>query len=144
MAILTSFKLISAKQKSNSPIIQRRNKLLKQLQQQIELAKAIAEGRTYAPTKIKSVVNKESGERETVESIKRVKQWWVNGENGKLNLFVRYGAKILPLGKNVNAIELNSTAELIDALKTINSAIDAGEMDTAIEAASVATRKQFK
>lgn len=144
MAILTSLKLISAKQKSNSPTIQRRNKLLKQLHQQIELAKAIAEGRTYAPTKIKSVVNKESGERETVESVKRVKQWWVNCENGKLNLFVRYGAKILPLGKNVNAIELNSTAELIDALQTIHSAIDAGEMDTAIEAASVATRKQFK
>ena len=41
MAILTSFKLISAKQKSNSPIIQRRNKLLKQLQQQIELPKLL-------------------------------------------------------------------------------------------------------
>ena len=144
MAILASLKLITAKRNNNSPAIQRRNKLLRQLHQQIELAKAQAEGRTYAPKKLKSVLSAETGERVSVETTKRVKQWWAIGDSGKLNLFVRYGAKILPLSKTANAIELADSSQLVDTLEQIRLAVEAGEMDAAIEAASAATRKQFK
>ena len=57
MALLTSLKLVAA-QRSNKipPAVQRRNKLIKALNEQIAAAQAQAEGRTYAPTKQKKAL----------------------------------------------------------------------------------------
>lgn len=77
MSMLTSLKLVSViRSKGITPVQQRRNKLSTKLYEQIQLASAQAEGRTYAPAKLKTIVNKETGERTTVETNKRVKQWW--------------------------------------------------------------------
>ena len=85
-----------------------------------------------------------TGERKTVEAVKRVKEWfWIN-DTGKINLAVRYGSKVLELAKGKNAIELASGDELITALQTLKTAALAGELDTQIEAASGALRAGFK
>lgn len=144
MAILTSLKLINAKRNHNaSPAMQRRNKLSKAIFEQMQLATAQAESRSYAPVKTKTIVNPQTGERASVEVAKKVKPWWWM-ENGKLNLAVRYGAKVLALGKGVNAVEVADTDQLVRTLEILLQAVEAGEMDAAIEAASAATRKQFK
>ena len=146
MAILSTLKLVSAKRPANvPPVIQRRNKLLKALFEQVQLATAQVEGRVYAPTKRKTVKNVETGEAVSVSAPKRVKQWWFVSDNGKVNLSLRYGAKALALNsKGANAIELNDTAQVLQTLELLVNAVEAGEMDAAIEAVSVATRKQFK
>lgn len=146
MAILSTLKLVSAKRLANvPPVVQRRNKLLKALFEQVQLATAQVEGRVYAPTKRKTVKNAETGEAVSVTAPKRVKQWWFIGDNGKVNLSLRYGAKALALNsKGANAIELNDTAQVLQTLELLVKAVEAGEMDAAIEAVSVATRKQFK
>ena len=77
MSAFNGLKLISAKRpRAATPVVQRRNKLSNQLWEQIELARAAAEGRTYAPIKMRHVVNKVTGERTRIEAVKRVKQWW--------------------------------------------------------------------
>ncbi|MEN3372626.1 DUF6641 family protein [Dechloromonas sp. ZS-1] len=145
MAILSNLKLVSAQRNTHSsPVIQRRNKLLKQLFQQINLAKAQESGECYAPTYLKKVTNSVTGETATIQATKQVKQWWSYSDNGKINLFIRYGAKILTLGKNTNAIELSDKSKLVETLELIKQAVEAGEMDAAIETVSQATRKQFK
>lgn len=146
MALLDSVKLVAAKRSANiSPVQQRRNKLLRAIDEQIALATAVQSGTAYAPTKQKKTTDAATGERVVLTVKKRVKQWWWTGDKGKLQLCVRYGAKALALNtKGANAIELASTAEVIDTLQLVKQAVEAGELDAAIEAATAATRKQFK
>ena len=94
--------------------------------------------------RIKTITNKETGERMTVETVKRVKEWFWIAENGKINLAVKYGAKTLPLNKKgANAIELTNGTELIGTLHKLKDAVVAGEFDDAISEVSDATRKAF-
>ena len=144
MSALTALKLVTSKRpQSASPFIQRRNKLSNQLWEQIELARASADGKTYAPTRLRTVKDKLTGARTTVEAVKRVKQWWFTTDNGKIALTVRYGAKNLEIVKNKNAIEIGSTSELVKTLELVKAAAGAGELDDAIAAASAKLRSGF-
>lgn len=145
MALLTSLKLVAA-QRSNSipPVVKRRNKLSAKLCEQMQLAAAQAEGRTFAPTKHKTLVNAETGESKTVEVAKRLKQWWWVSGNGKVTLVVRYGAKTIELAKGKNAIEVEDMNAILPALQVIKQAVESGELDSAIEAVSGAVKPGFK
>lgn len=145
MSIVTNLKLITtAKRTAISPVMQRRSKLLAKVQEQLELCEAQRNQQTYAPKRIKTITNKETGKRMTVETVKRVKEWFWIAENGKINLAVKYGAKTLPLNKKgANAIELTNGTELIGTLHKLKDAVVAGEFDDAISEVSDATRKAF-
>ena len=145
MAFLTNLKLVvSKKHQTVAPIVQRRNKLINKLHEQIELCEAQQAGKTYAPTRLKTYTNKQTGERMTVEATKRVKEWFWIGDSGKINLAIKYGAKTLPLNvKGANAIELKDGDELIATLKELKVATANGELDDAITKVSNATREAF-
>ncbi len=145
MSTLNNLKLVASKKHiTASPIVHRRNKLVAKLHEQLELCEAQKSGNTYAPKKLKTFTNKQTGERMTTEVVKRVKEWFWIGDNGKINLAVKYGAKTLPLNKKgANAIELASGDELITTLKTLKAAVLEGELDEAITAVSTATRQAF-
>ena len=146
MSIVTNLKLITTvKSSSVSPILLRRNKLLAKVQEQLDMCEAKRNQQPYAPKRLKTVVNKETGERTTAETIKRVKEWFWITEDGKINLAVKYGAKTLPLNKKgANAIELMNGTALIGTLHKLKEAVIAGEFDDAISEVSDATRKAFK
>lgn len=94
--------------------------------------------------KLKTYTNKQSGERMTVEVVKRVKEWFWISDSGKINLAIKYGAKTLPLNKKgANAIELANGEELIKTLKELKTATLNGELDEAINEVSSATRMAF-
>ena len=146
MSIVTNLKLITTvKSSSVSPVLLRRSKLLAKVQEQIDMCEAKRNQQTYAPKRLKTVTNKETGERTTIETIKRVKEWfWITNDN-KINLVIKYGAKTLPLNKKgANAIELTNGTELIGTLHKLKDAVVAGEFDDAISEVSDATRKAFK
>ena len=145
MSTLNNLKLVASKKHiTASPIVHRRNKLVAKRHEQLELCEAQKSGNTYAPKKLKTFTNKQTGERMTTEVVKRVKEWFWIGDNGKINLAVKYGAKTLPLNKKgANAIELASGDELITTLKTLKAAVLEGELDEAITAVSTATRQAF-
>ena len=145
MAVLSNLKLVaSKKQISASPVVHRRNKLAAQIHQQIELCVAKKSGQSYAPKKMRTFVNKQTGERMTTEVTKRVKEWfWISPE-GKINLAIKYGAKTLPLNKKgANAIEVSTGEELISTLENIKAAVLQGELDEAITEVSSALRAGF-
>lgn len=145
MSTLTSLKLVvSKKNQSVAPIVQRRNKLIAKLHEQIELCEAQKSGNSYLPKKLKTYTNKQTGERMTVEVTKRVKEWFWISDSGKINLAVKYGAKTLPLNKKgANAIELANGDELLTILKDLKTATLNGELDDAINEVSSATRMAF-
>ena len=144
MSVIAKLKLISSKKsRSLSPIVQRRNKLIAKIAEQIELATAQKEGRLYAPKKLKTVTNVDTGERRTIETTKRVKEWYWTSDAGKINLSVRYGSKVIELAKGKNAIEVANSDELLSTLGIIKEAVMAGELDDAINTASDKLRSGF-
>jgi len=144
MSAFNGLKLVAAKRPiAASPIVLRRNKLANQLWEQIELARASAEGKTFAPIRMRNVKDKVTGERRTVEAAKRIKQWWFVAENGRVCLQVRYGTRVLELAKGKNSIEVGSGTELLAVLETVKKSVELGELDTQIEAASAAVRERF-
>ena len=145
MNALANLKLVAAKRSTpQSPAQQRRTKLCKKLHEQMQLATAQAEGRVYAPAKFKTVTDAETGAKRSIETIKKVKQWWWTDSDGKVNLSVRYGAKVLELAKGKNAIEIASADELVPTLSLIKQAVEDGSLDAQIEAASNKLRSGFK
>lgn len=144
MATLATLKLSAAIKPTHMPAVQvRRNKLASRLWEQAELAKAQQAGTQFAPTKFRTIADPETGLRKQVEINKRIKQWWFVAENGKLALSVRYGARLLELAKGKYAVELASEKELVPTLEIIKTAVLAGELDTAIDAASNKLRAGF-
>jgi len=144
MSAFNGLKLVAAKRpQTASPIVQRRNKLSNQLWEQIELARASSEGKTFAPIRLRNIKDKLTGERKTIEATKRIKQWWFVAENGRVCLQVRYGTRVLELAKGKNSIEVANGDELLSVLETVKRCVEAGELDAQIDAASNAVRARF-
>ena len=144
MATLGSLKLSAAQKATSVTSSQiRRAKMVKALNEQIALAKAQQNGDSFSVTKFRSVVDTETGVRKLVESNKRVKQWWFATDNGKLAINVRYGARMLELAKGKFAIEVASEKELVPTLEALKTIALSGELDAAIETASIKLREGF-
>jgi len=144
MNTLATLKLTTTKKPSQIPqVLQRRNKLGKRIWEQIELAKAEQTGGQFVVNRFRSYTDKDTGIRKQVETQKRVKAWWFVGDNGKLALAVRYGSKVLELAKGKYAVEIGTPAELVPTLQVIKSAVEAGELDTAIDYAANKLRSGF-
>ena len=144
MASLQQLKLISAKrQQSVDPTQFRRFKLAGRLEDQIALAQAMLERRTYTKERVRSVRDA-SGMRSSVQVHTRVKPWWWVMENGKLALSIRYGSRVIALSPKSNAIECASLKDVVQALATVKAVVEAGELDAAITAVSEKVRAGFK
>jgi hypothetical protein len=145
MSALTGLKFVSAKRPLQAPpIVQRRNKLSHALWEQLELARAHAESRTFSPTRSRTVKDKETGLTTTMDIPKRVKQWWFVADNGKVCFQLRYGNKVMEFKKGMNSIEVASGEELLTVIQSVQKAIDSGELDSQIETVSASVRDRFK
>ena len=146
MPVLANLKLVtSQKQRTISPIVQRRQKLIDKIDEQLKSCEAQKAGEVYAPKRMRTYTNKHTGERMTVEAVKRVKNWFWIADDGKINLSIKYGSKTLALNKKgANAIQLTSGDELIAVLSSLKAAVAEGELDEAINEVSSITRDGFK
>ena len=144
MSAFSGLKLVAAKRpQTAAPAVVRRAKLAGQLDEQMELVRANAAGTTYAPVRMRSVLDKATGLRSSVAHAKRVKQWWFVADTGRVCLQVRYGTRVLELAKGKNSIDVGSSAELLGVLATVKKCVELGELDAQIDAASAAVRARF-
>jgi hypothetical protein len=143
-SILGTLKLSAARKPKVVPdIIKRRNKLLKKLGEQRALALAQSEGRTYAPKRLRTLRDKETGDKEVREVSVRIKPWWWTGDKGEMLLHIHYGSKALEIVKGKPAIEVASAGDLVSVLDVVMNAVQNGELDTQIETASTKLRDGF-
>ena len=145
MSVLVDLQLTTSKRaiKAN-PIVIKRNKLASKLHEQLELCEAKKNGQIYAPKKLRTYVNKQTGERMTVEAIKRIKEWHWTAPDGLIHLSVKYGSKVLSLAADgSNAIVCANTDALIETLKSLKLAVLDGELDAAISEVSNFTKSSF-
>lgn len=142
---LASLKLTAATKPQKLSVAQfRRNKLSKRIWEQIQLAQAEQQGTSFTVKQMRTIKSADTGERRSVEQDKRVKPWWFTADNGKLAVAVRYGARVLPLNaKGMSAVEVDGVAALVPTLQTLKSAVEAGELDAAMDAASAKIGKAF-
>lgn len=145
MSALNDLQLITSKKGIKaSPIVHRRNKLIAKIHEQLELCEAKRSGQLYAPKKLRTYINKQTGERMTVEAVKRIKEWHWVAPDGLIHLSVKYGSKVLPLAADgSNAIVCTNTDALIQTLKTLKLAVQDGELDEAITEVSNITKSSF-
>lgn len=142
--ILNTLKLTAArKPRTISDVVKRRSKLVRKLVEQRELALAQSEGRTYAPKRIRKVVDKVTGENSVREMPVRVKAWWWTGDKGETLLSISYGSKSLEIAKGKSAIEVANLADLVGVFDVVINAVQAGELDAQMEAASNKLRDGF-
>ena len=145
MTTMSTLKLTAQQKPTQMTAVQhRRNKLAKRIWEQMELARAQQAGTQFTPTKFRSIVDRETGLRKQIETIKRVKAWWFVTESGKLTMTVRYGTKVLELAKGKQAVEVGAQKDLVSVLEVIKTAVLAGELDTSIENAASKLRDGFK
>lgn len=111
--------------------VQRRNKLISHLQEQLEMVRAEAEGKAYTVNKRKWLRN-DDGTKVSVEVGKRLKAWYSTQANGNILLTVRYGSKPIEFEKGKAAIVLKSRDELLVLIPKLIAAVEAGEFDSYI------------
>lgn len=145
MSALSSLKLVTAKRPTQMPSVQvRRNKLVGKIHHQLLLAKALSEGNQYAPTRLRSFRNRETGEVKQIEVPMRVRQWWFVSDSGSVVLQVKYGSKVIDITKGKNSIEVKDGNHLIEVLEAVKTATLNGELDVQIEQAANTVKARFK
>ena len=143
IAFLQSLKVTAAKKTvSNNPQVHRRMKLARKLWEQIQLAKSQADGTQFTMTRFRSVTDPD-GSRRSVEIPRRVRAWWWTTDTNKLALNIRYGARKIEISKGKSAVEITTVTDLVPTLELIKQAVEAGELDAQIEAASIKLREGF-
>ena len=145
MSALSNLKLVAVKKPRNMPaIVIRRNKLAAKLWEQINLAQSQLDGKPFVVMKYRSIKDNETGLRKQVEMPKRLKPWWFQSEQGKVCVSIKYGSWTIELAKGKPSVEVASGPELVKALESIKTAVEAGELDAQIETASASLRSGFK
>ena len=145
MSALNGLKLSAVKKTANvSPVMQRRNKVVSRIKEQIAIAKCKQEGTQYSSTKLRKITDAETGESKTTQVEKRVKGWdWI-GADGKMFVSLRYGAKVVELAKGKTAVELTNGKDLVATLEVLVQAVSAGDLDDQLALVSSKVKAGFK
>lgn len=140
--LLTKLKLSNANRKpvEETPEQRMRNRMVAHLSEQLEMAKAMISGGTYAATRVVKQKD-ENGNSVTVERAKRLRPAYWHDLTGKWFIELRYANAVLMLGKDQSAIEVGAKDRLVPTIETVIEAVKAGELDEAMKAA-LATRKR--
>jgi hypothetical protein len=132
MKHLSKLKLVAAQQRrALGKLEQRREKLIRKLEEQLAMAEALLSGDRYQSLR-KVWQTNDQGERVRIERPKRVRPWyWLNAAGFFFSVY--YGSKLIKLDGEMTAISLGTRAELPAAIHAVIEAVRAGELDLAIE-----------
>jgi hypothetical protein len=144
MATLNDFKYSNDVKPIRQPaVIQRRNKLISRLWEQIQLLKSIENGTEFTVKKLKSVKD-HNGNVKREHMPKRLKPWWFTNLDGQLCVSIRYGSKYLEIKHGMRIIQAVNNHELLEILETVKKAVADGELDALIEQAGGTLLKNFQ
>ena len=144
MAIIASLKVTNADRPRQLPVIvQRRNKLINALHDQLELARAEAEGREYLKSRRRHVKNPVTGEYAEAVVSRRPRTWFWTADDGKLYICLRYGTRVLELAKGKSAIEVGEKRQLVPVIEALQQAVAAGEIDAQLTSAGAEVSSRF-
>jgi len=120
--------------KTLTPTAFRRHKLLKALNEQVEVATEYMYGRQYMRRSMRSMTDPETQQVITVMQQRPARKWFWVDDQGKMLLQVRYGNRALKVRDNKSTIVVGDKDQLVSTLKLLCQAVEAGELDQSIEA----------
>lgn len=133
MSYLSKLTVKSVKRNgAKDPIVQRREKLVAGIEEQLKVAEATLKGEIYEVRR-KVWTKNEQGEKVLIERMRKVRAWFFE-QDGGWYVQCKYGSKPLALGKG-NAVFVKALADVEGALQTLYAAAAGGELDDAIGAA---------
>lgn len=134
MSILAKLNLTQLKRPtSKSPQDKRRDNLIQKLEEQSKLAEHEAKGTRYVVAK-QVWTRDEAGNKSRITRDKLIRPWYFADGTG-MSLTIRYGARVLDLGKGKKAIAVGSVKDIPTVVATVIAACRAGELDQAMDAA---------
>ena len=144
MTIIAKLNITNVNRPQQQPaIVQRRNKLINRLHDQLELAQAEADGREYLKARRRHVKNPMTGEYVEAIVSRKLRAWYWTAEDGKVYISLRYGTRILELSKGKSAIEVGEKKQLVPVIEALKQAVAAGELDAQIAAAGAEVSSRF-
>ena len=144
MTIIASLKVTNADRPRQQPVIvQRRNKLINALHDQLELARAEAEGREYLKTRRRHVKNPVTGEYAEAMVSRRPRAWFWTADDGKVYISLRYGTRVIEIAKGKSAIEVGEKRQLVPVIEALKQAVAAGEVDQQLTTAGAEVSSRF-
>jgi hypothetical protein len=140
-SLLSTLSVTARPEKATDLLSKRKERLLKRLDEQYQIAKGMINDELVVIQKEKWVTNSESGLKE-MKLVPRKPAKWFFQNNGNWFFEIRIGSARLELEKNCTAIELNSKEELLEVINTVVEAIKLGELDKQIKSAETAFSKK--
>lgn len=145
MSILANLNIVDSKPSSfrTRDINSMRQKLIDRIGDQISLAKAIDEGKSYQRTRYRRVRDLETDEITETPVNSRIRPWWIEDKDGSILVWIKYGNQTLELQKGKSAIKIKSRKELIGTYEKVLRAVRSGEFDKLIFTAVETFRSRF-
>ena len=128
-----TFKSVN-KSATRDPAIERRNKLIAALKEQLLVHAAALNGKEHRVERHKWMTN-EQGERVSVKTERRVRPWFFE-QDGGWYVQCRYGARVIAVDGTNNAVFVKSLRDVGAVLEVFIAATQAGELDAVIEKAT--------
>jgi hypothetical protein len=144
-SILAALKFSSAPQPKKTQPDQRspRDVVREFLAQQMGLVVADISGKPFTVTKTRFKKDGRGGSVKTTVEVTPRRSYW-QGDDGKFYLTLRYGATVIHPTPGMTSIEAGSSLDGVrNTLELIQKAVDAGELDSAAEAARTNARRSF-
>ena len=136
MATLSKFNLKTVKRINGKDAkINKRNKLVKALEEQLTIVEHKINGQEYKAVK-KVWKDNGSGEKVLMEVPKRVREWYFEQDSGWY-IQCRYGARVLDIVGRNNSVYVNKITEVPKVINALIEATNKGELDDAIERVSM-------
>ena len=136
MTTLSRFNLKTVKRISGKdPKQNKRDKLVKALEEQLLSVEHKIKGETYKPIK-KVWVEDDAGAKVLKEVPKRVREWYFEQDSGWY-IQCRYGARVLDIVGRNNSVYVNKLTDIPKVIKAFIEATNKGELDEAIERVSM-------
>lgn len=107
----------------------RRDQLIQNIKEQIELAT----NKNYAPVKYKWVSDVNGNFRRAAVPV-RIKQWWLELLDGRVQISVFHKGKPVKLRGECNAIQIEDLSELVPTLELLRLSVELGDFDTLLSA----------
>ena len=131
------------KPRKQPAVVERRNKLITRLWEQIQLLKSQESGAEFTVRTWRTVRDVD-GIAKRLALPKRIKPWWFTSSTGVLCVVIRYGSSTLELEPGKPVIQAQNPKDLLAILETVKQAVADGELDGHIERASGALKLNFQ
>ncbi|MBT6143762.1 hypothetical protein HOH51_04610 [bacterium] len=143
--VISSFTLSNETKKplQLNKALHRREKIVRNLLEQGDIAKAMLEGTDYVATRLVTKLDVDGNPKE-VEQRRRIKRWFFNNGGNEWYLEIRYANKAVELAKGKTSIVIPSKEKIVGTIELAVKVVEGGELDTAIQKLADEKRRSFE